>query len=71
MFRNKKISLFVLATLVCLQSHESLANALQTAGKIESVAKVTSTMWKAIKGDVENDGSSDARIGLLIANQFL
>lgn len=27
-------------------------------------------MWKAMKGDVENDGSDDAYFGLLLAEQF-
>ncbi len=71
MFRNKKI-LFVFAIVVCLQAHDSMsANSLKTAGKIASAVSVANTMWKAIKGDVKNDGSSDARIGLLLANQFL
>ncbi len=36
-----------------------------------SAAKVSSVMWRAINGDIENDASNDALIGILLANQFL
>jgi hypothetical protein len=65
MFHKRIFCLFVLVTFICLQS-QSL-----TAGKITSAKKVFDTMWEAIKGNPESDGSSDARFGLLLAKQFL